>query len=129
MPGRQTAVRNGADLRDAVAVLAESLGLEVEVEVEVGRRIWGSRRRIDVIARHPRTRTTLGIECKYQATPGTAQEKIAATIEDMKGWPIRGIVVFDGEGFTDDMVAYLLSTGKAIEFRDLQKWIQLYFGL
>jgi len=129
MPGKAHAVQNGAELRDAVKELAESLGLETAIEVEVGRRIWGARRRIDVVVRHPGTRLTLGIECKYQATQGTAQEKIAATIEDMKGWPIRGIVVFDGDGFTSDMVAYLLSTGKAIEFRDVRKWLELYFGV
>ncbi len=129
MAGKGRAVQNGQDLRDAVADLGRSMGLETEIEVQVGRRLWGARRRIDVVVRHPETRRTLGIECKYQATQGTAQEKISATIEDMKGWPIRGIVVFDGDGFTSDMVAYLLSTGKAIEFQDVRKWLELYFGL
>jgi len=109
--------------------LARELGLAAETEVEVGRRLWGARRQIDVVARDPKTRLTLGIECKYQAEPGTAQEKIPATIEDMKGWPIRGLVVFEGAGFTKDMVAFLLSTGKAVEFRHLPKWLELYFGL
>lgn len=129
MAGKAKAVRSGNELRDCVAELGKELGLEVEIEVTVGRRIWGAKRRIDAVLRHPDTRVSLGIECKYQAKQGTAEEKIAATIEDIHAWPIRGIVVFAGEGFSANMKAYLLSTGAAVEFHDVRKWLQLYFGL
>ena len=55
--------------------------------------------------------------------------KIAGTIEDIRAWPIRGIVVFAGEGFSPNMRAYLVSTGVAVELEDMQKWLELYFGL
>ena len=129
MAGKSTAVESGAELRDQVAELGRSLGLDAETEVSVGRRIWGARRRIDVVLRHPVTRKSLGIECKYQGSKGTAEEKIAGTIADIGAWPIRGIVVFDGEGFSPNMRAYLLSTGVAVEFGDVPKWLELYFGL
>jgi hypothetical protein len=45
----------------------------------------------------------LGVECKFQATSGTAEEKIPATIQDMEHWPIPGIEVIDGEGFSKNM--------------------------
>lgn len=127
--GKGKAVASGAELRDRVADLGKALGLEAEIEVTVGRRIWGAKRRIDVVLRHPDTRNSLGIECKYQATKGTAEEKIAGTIEDIRAWPIRGIVVFSGEGFSPNMKAYLLSTGVAVELPDVAKWLELYFGL
>ncbi|MGH8603482.1 MAG: PD-(D/E)XK nuclease superfamily protein [Gammaproteobacteria bacterium] len=129
MAGKAKAVESGADLRGRLAELGTSLGLEPSTEVEVGRRIWGARRRIDVVLRHPETRKTLGIECKYQGTQGSAEEKIAGTIEDIRAWPIHGIVVFAGEGFSPNMKAYLLSTGRAVEFEDTKKWLELYFGL
>jgi hypothetical protein len=43
--------------------------------------------------------------------------------------PIHCVVVFAGEGFSSNMRAYLISTGRAIELEDAQKWLELYFGL
>ncbi len=129
MPGRSTAVASGRDLRDAVEKVGRDLELDVETEVAVGRRIWGAKRRIDVVLKHPETRVSLGVECKFQDTRGTAEEKIPATITDIKAWPIRGIVVYSGKGFTANMKSYLLSTGMAVELPDLRKWLELYFGL
>lgn len=129
MPGKATAVHSGNDLEDAVAAVGLALGLEVERQVAVGRRIWGARRQIDVVLKYRETRASLGLECKYQGGTGSAEEKIPATIEDIAAWPIRGIVVYAGEGFSSNMKAYLLSTGKAVELCDLKKWLELYFGL
>ncbi len=129
MAGKAAAVQSGAALRDQVAEIGNDLGLDVDIEVPVGRRIWGAKRRIDVVLRHPETRKSLGVECKYQGVTGSAEEKIAGTIEDIRAWPIRGIVVFSGEGFSSNMQAYLLSTGVAVELPDTKKWLELYFGL
>ena len=129
MSGKAKAVENGNQLRDQVAEIGESLGLHAEIEVKVGRRIWGAKRSIDVVVKDPITRISLGIECKYQSSKGSAEEKIPATIEDIKAWPIRGIVVYSGEGFSNNMQSYLLSTGKAVELTDVKKWLELYFGL
>lgn len=129
MAGKAKAVQSGMELRDSVADIGKNLGLEQETEVTVGHRIWGAKRRIDVVLRHPETRKSLGIECKYQGTQGTAEEKIAGTIDDIRVWPIRGIVVFSGKGFSSNMRAYLLSTGFAVELSDVKKWLELYFGL
>ncbi|MBM4410955.1 MAG: hypothetical protein FJ037_06495, partial [Chloroflexi bacterium] len=40
-------------LAAACADVARDLGLQVETEVYVGRRIWGARRRIDVVVNDP----------------------------------------------------------------------------
>ena len=129
MPGKATAVSSGKDLQERVAALGRDLGLGASTEVQVGRRVWGARRRIDVVLKHPETRVSLGVECKYQGGSGSAEEKIPATIEDIRVWPIRGIVVYEGQGFTANMKSYLLSTGMAVEFGDLKTWLELYFGL
>jgi hypothetical protein len=123
------AVTNGEELKRAVASAARALGLKTEEEVKVGRRIWGARRFIDVVLTHPRTGLKLGIECKYQSSGGSAEEKIPATLEDIKAWPIRGLVVFDGPGFSVNMNGYLVSTGSAVEHADLSDWLRLYFSI
>lgn len=129
MPGKGAAVASGKELEAAVAALGASLGLTVENQVAVGRRKWGAKRYIDVVLKHPETRVSLGIECKFQGGSGSAEEKIPATIEDINAWPIRGIVVYSGNGFSSNMESYLLSTGMAVELSDLRAWLELYFGL
>lgn len=129
MPGRASAVQSGQELERAVAEVGRSLGLELRQQVRVGRRLWGAERRIDVILTHREARRSLGLECKFQGSSGTAEEKIPATISDIAAWPIPGIVVFAGDGFSPNMRLYLLSTGKAVEFEDLEPWLSLFFGL
>ncbi|MHB8576671.1 MAG: PD-(D/E)XK nuclease superfamily protein [Dehalococcoidia bacterium] len=129
MPGRRTAPATGRELVSQTKALAEYLGLTVYSEVRVGRRLWGAVRRIDLVLIEPATRRTLGLECKAQGTRGSAEEKIPATIDDIAAWPIQGLVVFSGHGFTPNMRQYLVSTGKAVEFEDLEDWLRLYFGL
>ena len=129
MPGGQVAVSSGSHLEQKVADLAERLGLRVGKQIKVGRRLWGAERRIDLVLRHPDSGQSLGIECKYQGVSGSAEEKIPATIQDIAAWPIPGIVVFAGEGFSENMRAYLHSTGKAVAHEDLHGWLALFFGL
>ena len=129
MPGRKKATGAGTDLRRRVARLVRALGLEAREEVRVGRRIWGSLRHIDVVATDPASRKAIGLECKHQSEPGTAEEKVPALIRDIEAWPIPGLVVFDGAGFSANMTTYLHSTGKAVLFEDLEDWLRLFFGL
>ena len=129
MAGRALAVANGDELARLVVALGEQLGLESKEQVRVARRIWGAERRIDVVLSHPATRKTLGIECKFQSVVGSAEEKIPAIIKDIEAWPIPGLVVFAGAGFSENMRSFLISTGKAVEFEELPPWLCLYFGL
>ena len=74
-------------------------------------------------------RRSLGLEAKYQKSAGSAEEKIPSTIEDIRAWPIPGMVCFYGPGFSANMRAFLLSSGKAVELADLENWLRLYFVL
>lgn len=129
MAGKGVAVSNGKTLVDAVVSLCEELGLEARREVKVARRIWGSERRIDIVVTEPETRKRLGIECKFQGSGGSAEEKIPTTIQDIKAWPIPGIVVFAGDGFSPTMRNFLIATGLSVELPDLEGWLRLFFGL
>ena len=129
MAGGRKAVTSGHELRQRVATLGRELGLDVREEVVVGRRIWGAKRAIDVVVTRPSDGRTLGIECKYQASRGSTDEKLPATILDIAAWPIPGLVVYDGDGWSPGIRSYLDSTGKAVTFNDLASWVKLYFGL
>lgn len=129
MPGRATAVHSGAELRGKVVELGRGLGLDARTEVRVARRLWGAVRCIDVVLTRPETGKTLGVECKYQGGGGSAEEKVPATIQDIAAWPIPGIVVFGGDGFSPNMVAYFHSTGRAVALDELEPWLRLFFSL
>jgi hypothetical protein len=129
MSGRSAAPSGGDALELKVAALAERLGLEVRRQVKVGRRLWGAERRIDVVVTEPVSRRRLGLECKFQGVPGTAEEKIPTTIQDISAWPIPGIVVFSGEGFSPYMRSFLIASGRSVELEDLEAWLRLFFGL
>jgi hypothetical protein len=129
MPGKATAVHNGDELVREVVMIANQLGLETKEQFHVARRIWGANRKIDVVLVESKSRKTLGVECKYQGGGGSAEEKIPATIQDIEAWPIPGLVVFAGEGITDNMKSFLISSGKAVELNELEPWLRLFFGL
>lgn len=129
MPGKATAVHNGEELVREVVKIAKQLGLETKEQFHVARRIWGANRKIDVVLVESKSRKTLGVECKYQGGGGSAEEKIPATIQDIQAWPIPGLVVFAGEGITDNMKSFLISSGKAVELNELEPWLRLFFGL
>jgi len=129
MPGRATAVAAGSELVRVVAEIGRSLGLEFREQVRVGKRIWGAVCCIDVVLTNQADRKRLGIECKFQGTSGTAEEKIPTTLQDIRAWPIEGLVVFAGEGFSPHMRSFLLASGRAVAFEDLEPWLRLFFGL
>jgi len=128
MPGREIAGHNGEELRRRVVDLGISFGLDVETEVVVGYRLWGAIRRIDVVFTQKRTAKRLGIECKYQQSKGSVEEKIIATVKDMEVWPMYGIVVIDGPGFSKHIQGFLLATGKVVQLPDFERWLHLFFG-
>jgi hypothetical protein len=129
MPGGATAVTSGDALCKEVTSLAARLNLAAREQFKCGRRIWGAERYIDVVLTETASRRRLGIECKYQGTAGSAEEKIPAIIQDISAWPIPGLVVFSGIGFSENIKSFLIASGRAVELDELVPWLQLFFGL
>lgn len=129
MAGRAAAVASGDALCKAVVALAQSLGLQAREQYRCGRRIWGAERLIDIVLTHPETHRRLGLECKFQGTSGSAEEKIPAIIQDIAAWPIPGLVVFSGAGFSTNIKSFLIASGHAVDLDDLEPWLRLFFGL
>ena len=116
------------ELLTVVSETVEGLQLLARRKVRVGRTIWGKNRTIDIIATDPETGEQLGIQCRYQGEHGTTYEKIPAQIDDIRAWPIRGIVVLAGEEFSAEFKGFLRATGFAIELDELDVWLRLFFG-
>jgi len=129
MPGRAIAVASGDVLCKEVVAVASALGLEAREQYKCGRRIWGAVRMIDVVLTDPSSRRRLGVECKFQGTAGSAEEKIPAIIQDIAAWPIPGLVVFSGPGFSTNIKSFLVASGRAVDFDDLDPWLRLFFSL
>lgn len=122
-------MNGGGVLITDVCSIAERMGLECIQQFRMGKRIWGAERKIDVLLTEPVENNRLGIECMYQSVSGTAEWKIFATGEDMKVWPIPGVVVLGGGGFGEHMYRYMISSGRAIALEDLDMWLKLFFNL
>jgi len=129
LAGTARAVTSGDLLVKQVVALAQSLGLLTREQFRCGRRVWGAERLIDIVLTHPETRRRLGVECKFQGTSGSAEEKIPALLQDIETWPIKGLVVFSGAGFSSNIRSFLISSGRAVDLTDLESWLRLFFGL
>jgi hypothetical protein len=121
-------INPGGHLERRVSSLAIAMRLGVREHFKLGRRIWGATRYIDRVIEDERHRR-VGVECKWQQSQGSAEEKVLATIADLATWPIRGIIVLDGQGFSEAMVLHVLGTGKAVLFEDLETWLRLFFEM
>lgn len=74
-------------------------GLQVYEEVNLGTSIIGKQRRIDLFVLGPEG-AALCVECKYQDSSGTADEKIPYALNDMASQRIPGVIVYAGVGFS-----------------------------
>jgi len=127
-PGQDQPVSTGAAFEAEVAKVIQQLGLSHLRQVRMGVSILGRRRVADFLV-YDRAGKSLGIECKYQQTAGSAEDKLVHTITDFDARPVSHILVFGGEGFSKNIKGYLLSTGKAVELKQLRNYLVFYFGL
>jgi hypothetical protein len=75
-------------------------GLVVYREVSMGKTIIGKNRHVDILVIHQASSTVLAIECKYQDTLGTVDEKIPYAIQDMQAMGVPVCLAYAGSGFS-----------------------------
>lgn len=75
-------------------------GITIYREVPLGKTIIGKNRRIDILVIEESTRTAMAIECKYQDSLGTADEKIPYALADLAQLGMPVCLVYAGEGFS-----------------------------
>jgi hypothetical protein len=76
-------------------------GLTVYREVPFGKTIIGKNRRIDIVLIEESSRTAMAIECKYQDSLGTADEKIPYALEDVAKIGMPVCLTYAGAGFSE----------------------------
>lgn len=127
-----TAVKNAKMLQEHIARLGKALGLETKLNVSAGQTIWGTDRKVDVVFSQlvggGMVARRLGVDCIFQEGGGTAKYKVTAKFEDVERWPVKGLVVYSGEGFGERVEAVMSYMG-AVHVNDLQQYLRFYFDL
>lgn len=85
-------------------------GLAVYREVSFGKTIIGKNRRMDILVIHEASAIALGIECKYQASGGTADEKIPYALEDLRTTGLPVCLAYAGTGFSAGVLHMLAAS-------------------
>jgi hypothetical protein len=107
----------GAEYAGAVAsYVAERFGprgLKVYREIRVGKSIIGKNRCIDVFCVREADNKAFAIECKFQDSPGTVDEKIPYALDDLRALPMAGCIAYAGQGFSDGVLHMLKASPHA----------------
>lgn len=110
-------VLNGHAYKRLVAryVVAEygPRGVEVYDEVNAGTSMIGKQRRLDLLLLHRDSGRALALECKYQDTNGTADEKIPYALQDLATLRMPAAIVYAGIGFSMGVLHLLQSSEMA----------------
>jgi len=88
-------------------------GVRVYEEVPLGTSIIGKQRRVDLLVLHEPSNRAYAIECKYQDSAGTVDEKIPYALRDLEAMPLPGIVAYAGQGFSEGVLHLLQSSESA----------------
>jgi hypothetical protein len=88
-------------------------GVDVYREVFLGKTIIGKNRRIDILVLERATGIAIAVECKYQDSLGTVDEKIPYTLQDMDAMGMPVCVAYAGTGFSQGILHMLAAAPKA----------------
>lgn len=109
---------SGDEFRDLIAAYIHAnfgaLGLVVYVEVPLGKTIIGKNRHLDLLVLRPDDQRALGLECKYQSTSGTTDEKIPYALQDLAAMWIPGALVYGGSGWSRGILHLLEGSRLAV---------------
>jgi hypothetical protein len=111
------AAMTGSDYANLIAAYLSAnfadRGLVVYREVNFGKSIIGKNRRLDVLALDSTGNKALAIECKYQGTAGTTDEKVPYTLQDIEAMGMPACAAYAGEGWSSGVRHMLASSAFA----------------
>ena len=101
----------GNQYRDLIAAYVHANygphGIVVYREVNLGKTIIAKDRQIDVFVVRPSDQRALAIECKYQDTLGSVDEKIPYALDDLAALWVPGCLVYAGRGWSKGVLHQL----------------------
>ena len=116
-------------------------GLKVYREVRVGKTIIGKDRCIDIFCVSEDSTKALAVECKFQDSQGTVDEKIPYALEDVRSLPMPGCIAYGGTGFSSGVLHMLAASphaaycmpangqaGASSDTRELDHMLAVHFG-
>ncbi|MEZ4227203.1 MAG: PD-(D/E)XK nuclease superfamily protein [Polyangiaceae bacterium] len=87
-----------------------SRGIQLFEEVQLGTSIIGKQRRVDLLVLEPSTGSALVVECKFQDSSGTADEKIPYALQDLQALRVPSVIAYAGSGFSEGVLHLLQSS-------------------
>jgi hypothetical protein len=115
--------------------------LKVYREIRVGKTIIGKNRCVDIFCVSEDTQKAFAIECKFQESQGTVDEKIPYALDDLRALPMAGCIAYAGQGFSEGVLhmlaasphaAYCLplatQTDTSSDTRELDHLLAVHFG-
>ena len=107
----------GAEYANLVAAYVSkrfgSRTLKVYREIRVGKTIIGKNRCIDIFCVSDDSRKAFAIECKFQDSQGTVDEKIPYALDDLRALPMSGCIAYAGQGFSEGVLHMLAASRHA----------------
>ena len=108
---------SGADYANLIAAYVArrfgARGIKVYREIRVGKSIIGKNRCIDVFCLCETTNKAFAIECKFQESEGTVDEKIPYSLDDLEAMPMAGCIAYAGKGFSAGVLHMLRAAPRA----------------
>ena len=98
-----------------VASRFASRKLKVYREIRVGKTIIGKNRCIDIFCVSDDSQKAFAIECKFQDSQGTVDEKIPYALDDLRALPMAGCIAYAGQGFSAG-VQHMLAASRDAAF-------------
>ena len=90
-----------------------SRDLKVYREIKVGKTIIGKNRCIDIFCVCDSSNKAFAIECKYQDSLGTVDEKIPYALDDLRALPMAACIAYAGKGFSEGVLHMLAASRHA----------------
>ena len=75
-------------------------GLKVYREIKAGKSIIGKNRCLDILCVLEGSNEAFAIECKFQDSEGTVDEKVPYALDDLRALPMKGCIAYAGKGFS-----------------------------
>ncbi len=88
-------------------------GIQLYEEVSLGTSIIGKQRRVDLLVVLPSGGEAIALECKYQDSSGTTDEKIPYALDDLRALRIPAVIAYAGSGFSEGVLHLLQSSSLA----------------